>query len=242
VKLTGLQYLNLQPPIFMKTIVLGVIASTLLMISACKQSGEVTDKPFIEAISFVGIPNENVNFDKTKSRITVKLPAVLEGGLQPIVELSEGAKITQGLTSENTIDLSSLCGCNKSGERIMLSLDYKGIFSAYEVVVVPEGKLKAQSTNEPFTFSRKGDRMELSLPVENLYTNPHVDMLLFTNMATGRVETITADAACLNSCYGSEYNRIIFSLHSPIEKHLTPGSYTLEFNNVKFPQQLVVTN
>jgi hypothetical protein len=225
----------------MKTIVLGVIASALLMISACKQSGGVIDKPSIEAISFVGIPNENVNFDKTKSRITVKLPAVLEGGLQPIVELSEGAKIVQGLTPENTIDISSLCRCNKTNEKMMLRLDNKGILSAYEVIVVPEGQLRALNTNEPFTFSRKGDRIELSLPVENLYTNPHVDMLLFTNMETGDVETITADAACLNSCYGSEYNRMIFSLHSPIEKYLKPGSYALEFNNIKFPQKLVVT-
>lgn len=168
------------------------------------------------------------------------MPAVLKGGLQPVMELSNGTQIVQGLTPENTIDLTSLCGCSSDAKKITLRLDNSQALAVYEIVVVPEGPLRAQNTDEPFTFSRKGASMELSLPVENLYASPKVDMLHFTNLATDFTEMISADGACLNRCNSLDHNRIIFSLSSPIEKYLKPGSYTIAFNNVKFPQHLVV--
>ncbi|MCE7041087.1 hypothetical protein [Dyadobacter sp. CY312] len=226
----------------MKIAQIGLIVLLACMLSACTEPEEETNRPFIKTISFAGIPNENVILDKAKSRITIQLPAILKGGLKPVMELSKGAQVVHGLTQENTIDLTSLCVCNYDNERITLRLDNKEAQSVYEIVVIPEGLLGAQNTNEQFTFLRNGDRTELSLPVENLYTNPHVDMLFFTNLETGKEEMISADAACLNHCNSLDHNRMIFSLSSPIEKYLKAGTYKIAFNNIKFPQHLVVTD
>jgi hypothetical protein len=212
------------------------------LILSCKEPTETTEKPFIKAISFVGIHDGNVDFNAEKSRITIKLPAVLEGGLQPIMALSEGAEVVEGVTDENTIDLTSLCACSNDAKPITLRLANEVASSVYEIVVIPDGPLKAQNNNESFTFTRKGDWVELSLPVENLYTRPKVTALSFTNLATGQEELVNADAACLNRCYSTEPNRIIFSLTNPIQNHLKPGNtYRIAFNNIKFPQHLVVT-
>lgn len=226
----------------MKITQIGLIVLLTCMLSACAEPDEETNRPFIKTVSFAGIPNENIVLDKAKSRITVQLPAILKGGLKPVMELSDGAQVVHGLTQENTIDLTSLCVCNYDNERITLRLDNQKAQAVYEIVVIPEGSLRAQNTSEKFTFSRYGDRMELSLPVENLYTSPHVDMLFFTNLETGKEEMISADAACLNRCNSLDHNRMIFSLSSPIEKYLKPGIYKIAFNNIKFPQQLVVTD
>ncbi|MBE9462046.1 hypothetical protein ACFP1I_12480 [Dyadobacter subterraneus] len=81
----------------------------------------------------------------------------------------------------------------------------------------------------------------MSLQVEILYTNPSITTLMFTNLATGASALTNADAACLNSCKSTAPNQLIFSLGSPSEHDLTPGTYSIAFNGLEFPQKLIVT-
>lgn len=68
-----------------------LIASVGAIISACQQRDDLTNqKPAIKAISFVGIPTQKVLFDAPNARITVQLPAIVNGGLQPVLEINRG--------------------------------------------------------------------------------------------------------------------------------------------------------
>lgn len=212
------------------------------LILSCTDSNESSDKPSIKKVSFVGISEQNVSFNAVKSQITVKITPVLKDGLKPVFELSEGAEIVQGLTEENTIDLTSLCECANDPAKITLRLDNKTALAVYEIVVIPEGPLRAQDTDESIALTRKGEWVELSVPVENLYTSPKVTTLSFKNMATGHEERVNADAACLNRCNNTEHNRMIFTLSNPIQSLLKPGNtYKVSVNNIEFPQPLTVT-
>ncbi|HEV7382767.1 MAG TPA: hypothetical protein VGN64_23390 [Dyadobacter sp.] len=223
-------------PLFSFTIVLFFV-----FIFSCKNPDETPDKPFIKSVSFVGISAENVSLDAANSRITVNLPAVLKGGLRPVVELSEGASIVDGIMPEKTMDLTSLCGCSSDPKQITLRLENQGVSAIYKVMVVPGGPLGAQQADVPIHFTRNGDWVELSLPVENLYTSPKVTILSFTNLKTGRHEFVSADGACLNRCSGTEPDRILFALTNPIQSILKPGnSYKVAFNNIDFPQPLII--
>ncbi|QDK83034.1 hypothetical protein EXU85_32290 [Spirosoma sp. KCTC 42546] len=231
----------------MKIITTLLLTSLGALILACQQQDDLTnDRPAIKAISFVGIPTQNVRFDAPNARITVQLPAVVNGGLQPVFELTEGTKLLDGVMADNTIDLSAFCACNPSttteSKKVILRVGNQKTTAVYELVVVATGPLKAQNTTDQFTFSRKTKRLDLRLPVENLYSNPHVDMLLFTNVVTGNVTRVSADATCLNSCIGNAPNQLVFSLGSPIERVLLPGTYTVGLNTITFPQRLVVTD
>lgn len=221
--------------------------TTLLLTSlgvlslACKDN-ITDDQPAIKAISFVGIPPQNIRFDAPNARITVQLPAVVNGGLQPIFELTEGTRVLDGIMADKTIDLSAFCTCNLSSQpkKVILRVGNQQTTAVYELVVIATGTLKAQNTADQFTFSRKTKRLDLRLPVENLYSNPSVTMLLFTDVATGKVTSISADAVCLNSCISTAPNQLVFSLGSPIERELLPGTYTISLNGIRFPQRLVV--
>ncbi|GAB3771913.1 hypothetical protein GCM10028818_11360 [Spirosoma horti] len=225
----------------MKTITALLITTLGILSLACKDN-VADDKPAIKAVSFVGIPTQNVRFDAPNSRITVQLPAVVNGGLQPIFELTEGTRILDGVMADKTIDLSAFCACTTSSQpkKVILRVGNQKATAVYELVVVATGTLKAQNTTDQFTFSRKTKLLDLRLPVENLYSNPSVTALLFTDVATGNVINISADAVCLNSCIGTAPNQLVFSLGSPIERELLPGTYAISLNGIRFPQRLVV--
>ncbi|REA62346.1 hypothetical protein DSL64_08765 [Dyadobacter luteus] len=234
--------IHLISSLAMKLTCTSLLVLFVSLILSCANPNESSDKPFISKVSFAGISEQNVSFNAAKAQIIVKIPPVLKDGLRPVFELSEGAEIVDGLTEENTIDLTSLCGCTYNPAKITLRLDNKKALAIYEIIVIPEGPLKAQDTDEPIAFTRKGEWVELSLPVENLYTNPKVTMLSFRNVATGQEEHVSADAACLNRCSGTEHDRVIFTLTNPIQTVLKPGNtYKVSFNNIEFPQPLVVT-
>jgi len=198
--------------------------------------------PSIRAVSFSGIPQKDVTFDSRTSTIIVKLSAILENGLKPEIELSDGAEVVSGLLPDNTIDLASYRQCNQTEEKeISLRISDGSENSTYILQIVQTGKLKVISELRDLTFSRKTKRLEMSLRLEILYTNPSITMLMFTNLATGTSVLINAEAACLNSCKSTAPNQLIFSLGSPIEHDLTPGTYSIAFNGLEFPQKLIVT-
>lgn len=229
----------------MKAITCWAIATLFLVNCSCRQTDGLNDgKPAIRSISFMGIPSQNVQFDAPNARITVQLPAVLKGGLQPVFELTDQTRVIDGVLADNTIDLSTFCICDQSSKpkKVILRVGNQKTTAVYELVVVATGPLRAQNTNEQFSFSRQTKRLELSLPVENLYNNPYVNTLVFTDLATGFPIQISADAVCLNGCIGTAPNRMTFSLGSPIERYLKPGTYSISLNGINFPQRLVVTD
>ncbi|GAB4030732.1 hypothetical protein [Spirosoma jeollabukense] len=233
----------------MKALSIALLISAGLALQSCQDSSQTVDeRPAIKSVSFVGIPTKDVRFDAANSRITVQLPAILKGGLQPIFDLTDGASVLDGVMADNTIDLTRFCYCGQSHnsaqeKEITLRIGNKTTTTVYKVNVVATGVLKAQDSNEEFTFSRKTKLLELNLPVENLYTNPSITDLVFTNVATGKGTRINADAACLNTCSSTAPNQLVFKLSSPIESYLTAGTYTMAIaNGISFPQRLIVTD
>lgn len=226
----------------MKKLLLIWFTICIIALTGCKDSSKITDDtPAIKSISFVGIPNRDVQFDAGNARITVRMPAVLDGGLKPVVRLSDGAVLT-GLLPDGTIDLSKFCYCgSNSAEDRYLRVSRQGATGTYELKLVTSGALKPQITNETTTFSLKSKVLKLSLPVENLYANHHVNQLTFENTKTGFSSVVSADGVCLNSCSGDAPNRMLFTLLSPIQSHFTPGTYRIALNGIQFPQTLVVT-
>ncbi|MBE9466605.1 hypothetical protein ACFP1I_12185 [Dyadobacter subterraneus] len=216
--------------------------SLTLQISYQKAAEGLNDMPSIRAVSLIGVPQKDVTFDSRTSTITLKLSAILENGLKPELELSDGAEVVSGLLPDNTIDLASYRLCNPTAEKqIFLRISDGSENSTYILQIVQTGKLKVISEIRDLTFSRKTKRLEMSLQVEILYTNPSITTLIFTNLATGASALINADAACLNSCKSTALNQLIFPLGSPIEHDLTPGTYSIAFNGLEFPQKLITT-
>ncbi|MCE6991853.1 hypothetical protein [Dyadobacter sp. CY323] len=226
----------------MKAILSSLLAFLFLQIACQKSTEPVYDGPSIQKISFAGIPSENVIFDAPNSRITVKLPAVLDGGLKPVLELSNGARVIDGILPDNTIDLSAYCSCNTTPpDGLTLRIGDAETTTIYQLKIVASGPLKALESNKDLTFSKKSKRLEMSFPVENLYSNHTITGLVFTNVATGIATRISADGACLNICKSADPNQLMFSLGTPIEHRLEPGTYRIQLNGMDFPQRLLVT-
>ena len=234
----------------MKVLLIGVLVSIGLFLGACRDSGETVNKrPVIKSISFEGIADKDVIVDEPNSTITVQIPAILKGGLKPILQLTEDAKVMRGLTADLELDLTSFCYCNRGSTREELDLLIGNDITTttYRLVILPpKDALKPQFSNIPITFSRQTKLLSMSLPVENLYNNPSVDNLVFKNINTGISTRIYADGACLNSCKNDAVNQLIFHLTSPIEKDLVPGTYSIMVGTknglISFPQLLVVTD
>jgi len=235
----------------MKTYVITSLTLSGLVQLSCRKPQEVADdKPAIKSISFVGIPQQNVQLDILNSTITVQLPSVLpKEGLKPMLELVNGASVVRGLLPDSTISISSFCACNfPSGpfgavrEESAIVVGNSARTTYYRLrIIPPTGPLKAINTDTQFVFSRKTKLLRMSLPVENLYTNPQVRQIDFTNVATGLKSIVNADAACLSGCSDKAPNQLFIGLSSPIERTLTPGTYKVTADGVEFPQKLVVT-
>lgn len=213
---------------------------------ACQQPTDITDdRPAIKAIAFAGVPEQNVRFDAPNSRITVQLPAVVAGGLKPVLELTPNTQVIDGVLADGTVDLSPFCYCNRSSfpPKVILRVKNQKTTAVYELIVVATGSLKPQpAPATQLSFSRQTKRLEMNLPVEHLYSNPQIDRLAFTNLSGGQDAVIYADGACLNTCRGQQPNQLIFQISSPIEFYLRPGTYSISIGALTFPQRLVVTD
>lgn len=216
------------------------IFSTLLF--GCKDSSApVDDMPAIQSISFEGLPAKNVTFDARNSVITVRMPAVLDGGLKPVMKLTEGAQAI-GLLSDGTIDISAFCFCVKPTETPLLRIGNQTKTATYVLNIVPTGPLAPQDIYEETTFSRKTGVLKMSLPAKNLYNNERIDVISFKSEDGKSSAQIYADGACLTGCRAEEPNRISITLYPPIDRELKPGKYEIEIKGMKFPQRLVVVD
>lgn len=225
----------------MKHFLLATLISGSLLFGCKDSSGPVSDMPAIQSISFEGLPDQNVTFDAANSAITVRMPAVLEGGLKPILKLTKGARPV-GLLPNGTIDISAFCSCTKPTENVYLRIDNHTKTATYRLNIVATGPLAPQDVYEETTFSRKTGVLKMSLPVKNLYNNYHIDQISF-NREDGKTGAwVTADGACLTGCRAEEPNRIAITLYAPIDRELKPGKYQLEIKGMKFPQKLIVVD
>jgi hypothetical protein len=217
-----------------------LICSTLLF--GCKESSSpVDDMPAIRSISFEGLPDQNVTFDARNSEITVRMPAVLEGGLKPVMKLTEGAEVV-GLLPDGSIDISTFCGCIKPTESLILRIANQAKTATYTLKIVSTGPLAPQNVYEETTFSRKTGVLKLTLPVKNLYNNYRIDVISFIDEDGKNSTRISADGACVTGCLPDKPNRIAITLYAPIDRELKPGKYRVEIMGMKFPQRLVVVD
>ena len=138
----------------MKYFLLTTLISGGLLFGCKDSSGPVSDMPAIQSISFEGLPDQNVTFDAANSAITVRMPAVLEGGLKPIMKLTEGARPV-GLLPNGTIDISAFCSCTKPTENVYLRVDNQTKTATYRLNIIATGPLAPQDVYEETTFSRK---------------------------------------------------------------------------------------
>lgn len=234
----------------MKTTIIALLIVLAVCQQACRTPSEPdVTKPAIKSISFAGIPDKDITLDALNHTITVQIPSVLEEGLKPTLRLTDDAQILRGLTSANTVDLTSFCSCTKNNyaEEPGLAIGNTTTTVNYRLVILPpKGPLKALASTAPLRFSRQTKFLSMSLPVENLYTNPYIDTIEFTNSATGLSTRIQADGACLNTCKSDAPNQLIINVSTPIERYLLPGTYFITINTangrVNFPQELVVTD
>ena len=241
--------MNNSTAIIMKTTLTAVILSLGLCLYACRNPNEIDEgKPAIKSVSFVGVPQQNVDFNRAKSTITIQLPTELRGGLVPILELTDGTRVVSGLTADGFVDLAPLCYCDDyrgPSATIMVgntsSVATQRNRKGYLIKIANQGPLKVLDSDIPLTFSRKTGVLLLRLPVENLYTNPRITQIDFTDTATGKGAAVSADAVCLNTCDSKFTNQIIFKLSTPIGYTLTPGTYKVSIGSLDFPQKLVVT-
>ncbi|SDG27160.1 hypothetical protein SAMN04487996_1173 [Dyadobacter soli] len=214
------------------------ISGSLLL--GCKDSSEsVGDMPAIESISFVGLPDENVTFDPRNSLITVRMPAVLEGGLKPVLKMTPGAQPV-GLMSDGRVDISAFCRGSQN-EPTYLRVANRTKTAAYRLNIIATGPLAAQDVYEETTFSRQSTMLKLSLPVQNQYNYVHLTRIVFENEDGSEPVVITADGATLAGC-SSQPNRLSVELYSPIQQVLKPGRYKIQIGNIKFPQRLIVVD
>ena len=232
----------------MKTTTALLLLSLGLCLHSCNRPDEVPDdRAAIQSISFEGVPAQNVTIDRALSTINIRIPTELRGGLRPTLELNEGASVVGGLTADGLVNLTPQCYCAINGAQSQIVVDKESSNSSFKyrrsyiVKVANQGPLKALDSDIPLTFSRKAKELYMRLPVENLYTNPHITQVDFTNVETGVGPSISADAVCLNTCDSRYTNQLIFRLTSPIEHYLKPGTYTVSAGGVDFPQKLVVT-
>lgn len=225
-----------------------LLLSLGLSLQACRNPDVVADdRAAIKSISFAGVPPQNVTIDRARSTITIQLPTDLRGGLKPVLELNEGASVVGGLTADGFVDLTPQCYCGIKDRQSSIVVDTEISSSSFKhrrsyiVRITNQGPLKALDSDIPLTFSRKTKELFLRLPVENLYTNPIITQVRFTNIVTGTTHIAGFDAVCLNTCDSRFTNQLIFRLTTPIEYTLTPGTYKISAGGVEFPQKLVVT-
>lgn len=225
----------------MKHFLLTTLISSSLLFGCKDSSGLVSDTPAIQSISFEGLADEHVTFDARNSVITVRMPPVLEGGLKPVMKLTEGAQAI-GLLPDGTVDISAFCGCIKPTENPILRIGNQTKTATYVLNIVPTGPLAPQDVYEETTFSRKTGVLKMSLPVRNLYNNDRIDQISFKGEDGKSGAWVYADGACLTGCRAEEPNRIAITLYSPIDKELKPGKYEIEIRGMKFPQRLIVVD
>lgn len=222
----------------------------ILGLQSCNKSNPGLQGPAIKSVSFEGVPSQNVDFDRARSTITIQLPTGLRGGLKPTLELTDGTRVVSGVAANGFVDLTPLCSCQGYQGRsatIMVG-DTSAIATqrtrkGYLIRIANQGPLKALDSDIPLTFSRRTNKLVLYLPIENLYTNPYITQVKFTNVETGVGPLLNADGNCLNGCSNSALNQLIFSFSAPTMsvQYLTPGTYTVTAGGVDFPQKLVVT-
>lgn len=229
-----------------------IIAVCLICLGFCLQDCRnpdvvADDRAVIKSISFAGVPPQNVTIDRARSTITILLPTDLREGLKPVLELNEGASVVGGLTADGFVDLTPQCYCGIKDRQASIVVDTEISSSSfkhrrsYTVKIANQGPLKALDSDIPLTFSRKTKELFLRLPVENLYTNPRITQVKFTNIITATTHIAGFDAVCLNTCDSRFTNQLIFRLTTPIEYTLTPGTYMVTAGGIEFPQKLVVT-
>lgn len=234
----------------MKTKITTAFISLILSLQSCNKPEDIPDdRATITSISFEGVPAQNVSIDRATSTISIKIPTDLREGLKPDVELNEGASVVGGLTADGLVNLGPYCSCGIKDVQSSITVDKEASNSSlryrrsYLIKIVNQGPLRALESDIPITFSRKTNRLEMHLPAENLYTNPYITQVKFTNVVTGAGTILNADGNCLNSCSNSALNQLIFSFSAPTMsvQYLTPGTYTVSAGGVDFPQKLVVT-
>jgi len=219
-------------------LLISLIAGGLLF--GCKDSSEpISNMPAIQKISFAGLPDQNVTFDAANSVITVRMPPVVEGGLKPILELTQGAEPI-GLLSDGSIDLTAFCRPSVPGENTLLRIGNGVKTATYHLKIIPTGPLAPLDVYEETTFSLKTGVLKLSLPVQNQYNNTYLNEITFRREDGQDGAVIQADGAPLVGCTAEKPNRLVIELHSPIQHVLKLGKYSIEIGSMKFPQRLVV--
>jgi len=202
-------------------------------------------------VSFAGIPESDVTLDAVNRIISVELPPVLDKGLRPAFRLTRNTQVWDGLTKDNTVDLTPYCACNESAgprESTIRVANDRSV-TAYQLRVKTKGSLKGLPSRDQILFSRQSERLILTLPVENLYGNPRVTDFEFTNLETGQVIRLNTDGTCVTQCRADRLNQLVIDLvyprHIDPDFELTPGTYSIRLgslpNLVSFSQRVVVT-
>lgn len=236
-----------------------------LLISCEKSQDPSTERPSIESVSFVGIPDENVELDHRLSRIIVQTPMELPPeGLKPTFKLSRNTEILQGVTADGLLIAPVPCGCRSLDENfnkynagvVKVANDNKvGPYQstrAYSILVLPNKGCPKPIDNLPIKYVRSDQNgrsmILIYLPVSNLYTNPCVSHIILKNLETGERQGNSSFLSYyLNGCDYRFTNHMRIQYEINQRTKLIPGSYEVSIemgcdggkNTLVFSQPLI---
>jgi len=218
---------------------------------ACRKNGEPEIAgPHLRAISFDGIPAENVSIDQAKNEITVLVPPTLTAiDLKPRLTLSDDAKVLSGLTEGESFPASRLCACRENAARrigIGLKNDASGrVVREYAIVPKTNGALAPNASQTgSLEYVIGSEVTSVSIPFQNLYGGSGSFRVTLTRK--GSSDPIELQSTCGSGdvqCSGRMPNRIDVNLYGNLA--VVPGEYTVQVQDgagrvLTVPQTLTV--
>ncbi|GAB2797566.1 hypothetical protein GCM10027275_48820 [Rhabdobacter roseus] len=216
----------------------------MALLASCKPVDPIADgKPRIKAITFPGIPAENVKIDQKNLRITVTLPPTLSAHRTPEATLTYNAQLLPKEWDNSFVGYCKGCETIEVGYRT--NPDAPAI-TVYKVETLPTAPLAAAPLSAPLEHLLSRDR--LYIPMLNLYANPLPQKVTFTNQASGEIISAEINENYPNSFIAHKGDRGALNhigINTSYIRDLLPGTYKVAFTSaegttIHIPQPVVL--
>lgn len=150
-------------------------------------------KPRIKSISFKGIPDSNIEIDQKNLLIKVKVPTLLQEDLDPVIELSDNARIRGGYTELINEAYGGVGLFMEDSVPISLvykddPLEYPQPVVMYHFKLLASGSLNLKPLDNVLTHELFNPNLKsIFIPFENLYGNSLPSSVTLTDKISGKV-------------------------------------------------------
>ncbi|WP_327486004.1 hypothetical protein [Telluribacter sp.] len=197
-------------------------------------------QPRILAIRFPGIPEKDVNIDQKNFLITIKVPSVLLKDMEPILELTENAKLLKGRLYP--IFTGSCPDC-KDIPLGLKGAGYDHTIVKYTVKLIPIGPIEMGLMKEPIHHILHDDPTGLLLvPMINLYGNTLPITVELVHRTTKEKILIDESSRIFPGYLGNTNNLVLFMDEL---KNRLPGTYDIDLKmadgrTLRAPQPVII--